>query len=489
MTTQIIVVEDIAEWNIEGVACPAVDVDDYLTSEEYFNLKNTQVINLCKDYSYLSVGHYCSLLAEARRHRVIPSVKTMLDLSSKAMYSLDISDLDKSIQRCFKKHRQTDDKRFEMKVFFGQCQYEALSDLARQIFEIIPCPLLNVSFQHQGKWHIASIKAVPIKKLNADERSQFLDALNGYLKRPWRSPRKSAPSRYDMAILYNPDDPLPPSDSRALQLFVKAGRQLGIEVDLITKKDYARLSEYDALFIRDTTRINHYTYRFSKKAESEGMVVMDDPNSILRCTNKVYLAELLRSNRVPTPRTVIVGKSDLAAAEQAIGFPMVLKVPDGSFSQGVFKVENRDQFVETTQKLFKHSELILAQEFLYTEFDWRIGVLNQKPIFACQYYMSKKHWQIVKYDDKGKAQQGAFKTWAIAETPVEVVNTAVKAANLIGDGLYGVDVKKTDKGVYIIEVNDNPNLDAGVEDAYLKGQLYDLIMSEFLRRLEQRHGR
>jgi glutathione synthase/RimK-type ligase-like ATP-grasp enzyme len=38
----------------------------------------------------------------------------------------------------------------------------------------------------------------------------------------------------------------------------------------------------------------------------------------------------------------------------------------------------------------------------------------------------------------------------------------------------------------VIEVNDNPNIDSGVEDQYLGDELYRLIMSEFLRRLEDR---
>ena len=41
-----------------------------------------------------------------------------------------------------------------------------------------------------------------------------------------------------------------------------------------------------------------------------------------------------------------------------------------------------------------------------------------------------------------------------------------------------------DAGVFVIEVNDNPSIDAGVEDAYLGEDLYLRIMQEFLRRLE-----
>ncbi len=63
---------------------------------------------------------------------------------------------------------------------------------------------------------------------------------------------------------------------------------------------------------------------------------------------------------------------------------------------------------------------------------------------------------------------------------------ATKAASLIGDGLYGVDLKQTAKGVYVVEVNDNPNIDAGVEDAVLKDELYKLIIRDFVRRLDER---
>jgi glutathione synthase/RimK-type ligase-like ATP-grasp enzyme len=260
-------------------------------------------------------------------------------------------------------------------------------------------------------------------------------------------------------------------------------------VELIERADYGRLAEYDALFIRDTTRIDHYTYRFAKKAESEGMVVIDDPRSILLCANKVYLAELLRANKVPTPKTVIVGRGDLDAAEQLLGYPMVLKVPDGSFSQGVFKAENRERMEEVTGRLFQDSELILAQEYLYTEFDWRVGILNRQPIFVSQYFMSKKHWQIVKYDGKGGFVEGGFKTMAVADAPPKVVEVALKAANLIGDGFYGVDLKEGKEGVFIIEVNDNPSLESGVEDVVLKDGLYRLVMGEFLRRLDLQRRR
>jgi glutathione synthase/RimK-type ligase-like ATP-grasp enzyme len=483
---QIIIVENRSDLKFEGFEGEVVHVDDYLTGQNYLEQKSIQVVNLCRKHNYLSVGYYCSLLAEARGHRVLPSVKTMLDLSRKSMYSLDTENIDERVQKAFKRYAENSAAtQFDMDVFFGRCQSEALSGIARQIFESFPYPLLRVTFQRQGKWRIGAIKPLPINKLDALSRSFFVKAFDDYRKKQWRIPKGKAAARYDIAILHDPSDPQPPSNLKALNQFIKAGKALGVEVELIEKKDYSRLAEYDALFIRDTTRIDHYTYRFAKRAESEGMVVIDDPRSILLCTNKVYLAELLRAKKVPTPKTVIVGRNDLKAAEDLLGFPMVLKVPDGSFSVGVFKAENAEQMREITGRLFKESELILAQEFLYTQFDWRIGVLNKKPLYASQYFMSKKHWQIVQYDGKGGFKEGSFRTMAIEEVPKKVINIALKAANLIGDGLYGVDIKQNEKGVYVIEINDNPNLDAGVEDLYLKENLYRNIMEEFVRRLDK----
>jgi glutathione synthase/RimK-type ligase-like ATP-grasp enzyme len=129
---------------------------------------------------------------------------------------------------------------------------------------------------------------------------------------------------------------------------------------------------------------------------------------------------------------------------------------------------------------------MLAQEYVYTEFDWRVGVLNHQPIFVCQYFMRQNHWQIVKHGTNGRYPEGRWRTLDVSQAPEEVVAIAVRAANLIGDGLYGVDLKETPRGVMVLEINDNPNLDAGVEDLVLKDELYRLVLREFVRRLEAR---
>lgn len=490
MTNQVIVLDKLSDWKFKAGNAEIVSTDDYLGEPRFLKQRDVQIINLCRSYRYLSTGYYCSLLAEARRHRPLPTVKTMLDLSSKAMYSLDAEDLDELLRRKLKRGRkQVETRSFGLDIFFGYCQAPGFEDIARQIFELFSAPMLHVEFVLQDHWQVNTIRPLNLSKLDEEQQAFFEEAFSRYQTKRWRSPRARSVSRYDIAILVNPDDPLPPSDNKALKNFIKAGKDLNVDVELIEKKDFGRLAEYDALFIRDTTRINHYTYRFAKKAESEGMVVIDDPGSILRCTNKVYLAELLTSRRVPTLNTRILNDNNLEQASRQMSMPLVLKVPDGSFSRGVYKAETPADVVEKGKKLLKDSDLILAQEFFFTEFDWRIGVLNRTPLYACQYFMSKKHWQIVNYDAKGKATEGGFKAWRIEDVPPKVIEVAVTAANLIGDGLYGVDLKQRGNQVYVIEINDNPNLEAGVEDGIIGAELYRAVIGDLVRRLDQRHAR
>jgi glutathione synthase/RimK-type ligase-like ATP-grasp enzyme len=164
--------------------------------------------------------------------------------------------------------------------------------------------------------------------------------------------------------------------------------------------------------------------------------------------------------------------------------PCVLKQPDSSFSVGVDKVESEDELRKTVNGLLEKSELIVAQEWLPTEFDWRVGILDRRVIFVCKYYMAHGHWQIIDHNGMYGRSEGRTEALAVGEAPQEVVRIALEAANLIGDGFYGVDIKQTSTRCCVIEINDNPNVDAGNEDAVLKDALYREVMAVFRRRLK-----
>lgn len=478
----LIVSDSTDDWNLSPSNVEKVDAWQYLTNPEFASRRNVKLYNLCRSMKYQSTGYYVSLLAEARGHKPLPGVIALQDLKSPAMIRYVGEELEELIQKSLDP-LQSD--HFELSVYFGYNMAKRYERLARQLFNTIQIPLLKFRFVRNKSWQIRSVKALGTNDIPESHRNFVTEAAEKHFSKSTSGRPKQKRLRYDLAILHDPHEgENSPSGESALKKFIKAAEAVGLGAELITRDDSGRLLEFDGLFIRQTTAVNHFTYRLARRAASEGLVVIDDPVSIARCTNKVYLAELLTHHKIATPKTLIVHRDNMQEIGPTLGFPCVLKKPDSSFSQGVVKVNNKQELEQKLSEFLEDSELIVAQQFLPTTFDWRIGVLDQRAIYACQYYMAPGHWQIIQQEKNGRGRYGKSKTIPVELAPRKAVQMAVKAANLIGDGLYGVDVKESDGQFTLIEVNDNPNIDAGCEDEVLRDDLYRRIMESFLRRIE-----
>ena len=69
---------------------------------------------------------------------------------------------------------------------------------------------------------------------------------------------------------------------------------------------------------------------------------------------------------------------------------------------------------------------------------------------------------------------------------LDLIYREAYAGARIGDGLYGVDLKEVKGKAFVIEVNDNPSIDAGCEDQVLGEELYLAIMASLRRRMDRR---
>ena len=478
----LVVVSHPDDWPQQLRGVDVVSESEYLTGESYSRLRGARVYNLCRSYRYQSAGYYVSLLAAARGHRPSPSLLTLLDMRNAAVVRTIGGDLDESIQSSLK---SVQGDRFELSVYFGRNMAKRHERLCTRLREQFPAPLFRARFERQDRWVLTSIAPIPAKEVPASHWPFLLGAAEAYFARPASNERRIRRLRYRMAILHDPDEGLAPSDPKALKRFVDAAARRGIAADMIQRSDYSRLSEYDALFLRETTRVNHHTFRFAQRAQAEGIVVIDDPQSIIRCSNKVYFAEAMKRAGVQVPATWIGNELDLDRIEGEIGFPCVVKNPDGAFSKGVHRCPDEQALRAAAAEILSESDLLVVQAFVPSEYDWRVGVLEGQPLYACRYHMARGHWQIAKHAPGGRVRFGKVESVPLAEAPDRVVSTAVKAARAMGDGLYGVDLKQFGRTVLVIEVNDNPNLEAGLEDAELGRELYDRIVDTFWRRLEQ----
>ncbi len=192
----------------------------------------------------------------------------------------------------------------------------------------------------------------------------------------------------------------------------------------------------------------------------------------------------MQRQQLPIPRTLIIHRDNTRRVERELGLPCILKQPDSAFSQGVIKVDDAAELRDALRALLARSDLVIGQSFLPTDFDWRIGILDGRPLYACRYYMARRHWQIIKRSASGRVIEGRYETLGVDEAPQRAVRLALKAAAAVGTGLYGVDIKETGGRFYVIEVNDNPSIDSGVEDKVLGDALYEMIMSVFATRIE-----
>jgi len=463
-----------------------ITTSEYLARPRLFDMGRPKLVNLARSYAYQSKGYYASLLAEARGHRVVPTVETMLELREAKLYEHALPELEDELNRCARRADLQPAGELKLLICFGIARDERFESFGRLLFDWFRCPALEVIVE-PGTWlSIERIRPRNINRLANGEGEFFRESLHQHTRRDWRNPKARTVSKYDLAVLYDPNEKMPPSSPASIKHFARIAEKLSVDIEPITKRQLAELAEYDGLLIRETTSIDNHTYRFARRAWQEGMPVIDDPISMIRCTNKVFLMELLGSNQVPTPPTVMLQEGgDLAKAVDELGLPMVVKIPDGSFSRGVHKVNTPEELRRITDELFEETDLVLAQKFLPTEFDWRVGVLAGEPLFVCQYRMARGHWQVVKYRADGSSHEGGFRAFDVAQAPPEVIDIAVRAARPIGDGFYGVDLKQTDRGIVVMEVNDNPNLEHGIEDQVGKDEIWVRLLKWFTERFEQ----
>ena len=287
-----------------------------------------------------------------------------------------------------------------------------------------------------------------------------------------------------LGVLFTPADKFGASSEASLREFARSAAACGMEAELFdgSQIDNA-LDSLSGLFIRDLTQPGNHAFQAARKAEELGIPVIDDPTSIVRCENKVFIHHLLERHGVSTPRTILVTPDvGIEAIVRELGLPVVLKTPDGAFSIGVHKARTAAEGARLLTRLRARSAVLVAQEYMPTNYDWRIGMLGGEPLFACKYYMARGHWQIIRHLSPENRIEGEAATVPLQDVPADVIDNARRAARLAGDGLYGVDIKQQGAQTCVIEVNANPDIDSECEAALPASRVWSRLAEWFVQR-------
>jgi glutathione synthase/RimK-type ligase-like ATP-grasp enzyme len=278
---------------------------------------------------------------------------------------------------------------------------------------------------------------------------------------------------------YNFSDP---REEKALRNFKLAAERTGHEFDFMFRGNISQIPEYDAVFIRATTDPMFTSYIVSRTATELGLRVVDDPDSIQICGNKIHQYALFKKYGVPHIPTIFIGKEDLHHKKlveifKMLGKPVVIKAPYTSFSRYVEKAACETSFREVAKRYFRKSDVLAVQQFMPTAFDWRVGVLNGEVLYVCKYMIPKGRWKHgAKRRGKPSFVWGRTVALKTENAPSQLKDLALKACAVIGHGLYGVDIKEAKGNYVIVEVNDNPSIYAGYEDLRNK-DLYGKIIA------------
>src|SRR5512134_85346 len=138
MSTRLFVVDNPRNWPLHVPGVEVVSARDYLSDSEYSDIENAPVFNLCRSYRYMSSGYYVSLLAVARGHRAIPSIMTLQDMRTDAIFRIRSEDIDELIQRAFA-HIKAD--KYNLNIYFGKTTVKRYERLASQLFSYFEAPL------------------------------------------------------------------------------------------------------------------------------------------------------------------------------------------------------------------------------------------------------------------------------------------------------------------------------------------------------------
>ncbi len=272
------------------------------------------------------------------------------------------------------------------------------------------------------------------------------------------------------------------SNSEQLNALIRCrdvAETLGHTANFIFPVDIHKIKKMDAIFIRARTDPMNITYVAAQMARFHRIPVLDDPESIRCCSDKIHMYSRLIRENISLPKTVFLSRHDLNVERvtrlfDELGTPLIVKEPSTSFSLRVEKVSDIADFFKVAQRFIKLSDWIVVQQYIESKYDWRIGVLDGKLLYACKYTIPSVTFKI-QASVNGHIVYCGVESVPPEKVPLHVIQLGIDAANAIGRGLYGVDIKNNNGDACVIEVNDNPSIESGEDDCYPR--VFETIIS------------
>jgi ribosomal protein S6--L-glutamate ligase len=244
-----------------------------------------------------------------------------------------------------------------------------------------------------------------------------------------------------------------------------------------------RLAGLDAIIPRIGASVTFYATAMLRQFEMTGVFTLNDSDAIVRARDKLRSLQLLSRFGIAMPVTGFAhAPDDTEDLMKLVGeAPVIIKLTEGSQGQGVVLAETR-QAAESVIDAFRG----LNAHFMVQRFvkeaqgaDLRCFVVGNKVVAAMK-----------RQARRGEFRANLHKGGSALEVKLSIKerDMAIRAAEVIGLNVAGVDIIRSAQGPLILEVNSSPGLE-GIEAATKKdiaGEIMGFIEKNSKRR---RNGR
>ncbi|MEP1741987.1 MAG: 30S ribosomal protein S6--L-glutamate ligase [Kangiellaceae bacterium] len=217
------------------------------------------------------------------------------------------------------------------------------------------------------------------------------------------------------------------------------------------------LSDYDAVLPRIGASITYYGTAVVRQFQEMDVFCANNANGITNSRDKLRSLQILSRHHIGIPRTTFVRdkKDVLAAIERVGGAPVVIKLIEGTQGIGVLLAETVNAAESIIELLQSQKQNVLIQKFVAESKgkDIRAFVIGDRVVAAMRRVAQGQEF-------RSNVHRGGVAE-AVDLSP-EYVETAVRAAQILGLQVAGVDMLEGKDGPQIMEVNSSPGLE-GIE--------------------------
>ncbi len=233
-----------------------------------------------------------------------------------------------------------------------------------------------------------------------------------------------------------------------------------------------KLSEYDAVLPRIGASITYYGTAVVRQFEQMDVFCVNSSAGITNSRDKLRSLQILSRHHIGIPRTTFVrDKRDvLPAIERVGGAPVIIKLLEGTQGIGVLLAESVKSAEAMVELLQSQKQNVLIQKFVAESKgkDIRAFVVGDRVVAAMRRIAQGQEF-------RSNVHRGG--KMELVELDEHYQETALRAAQIMGLRVAGVDMLEGADGPQIMEINSSPGLE-GIEQCTqldIAGAIIDYI--------------